>query len=218
MSLVNYFFRKETFDIDYPLFNQTEGESTQQLTIPEYRTYNEFFDWTKQLPNVESPAWSGLPLNVEKINRIKQAEGLIINTKLIQGTEDEELGGDTQENQGGNAAWLVSVQKKIDSFCDILPQKLNTLNRGTGGALVKNPLFRFLERECGVLSALLQTVWKDFNMILEVCRGEKKSTNYVKLLAQNIHAEVIPNHWKKYVVPLSMTASEWLFDFKKRVE
>lgn len=128
------------------------------------------------------------------------------------------MGGGAEEGQGGSAAWLVAVEKKIDTFSDLLPAKLSTLKRGAGGALVKNPLFRFLERECDVLSKLLVTVRKDFELILEVCKGEKKSTSYVKTLAQNIHAEVIPLHWKKYIVPLTMTASEWLFDFKRRVD
>jgi len=46
------------------------------------------------LPNIESPAWSGLPLNVEKLNRMKQAERLLKNMRLIQGTGDD-------ENKGG---------------------------------------------------------------------------------------------------------------------
>jgi dynein heavy chain 1, cytosolic len=51
------------------------------------------------------------------------------------------------------------------------------------GTLVKNPLFRFLERECSVLSQLLETVRNDFAVILEVCDGERKSTNHTKRLA-----------------------------------
>jgi|TARA_B110000285_G_scaffold217808_1_gene266596 dynein heavy chain 1 len=64
-SLVNYFFRKETFDKEYPLFKSMEAEP---LTIPDYKTYKDFKQWTQDLPATESPAWSGLPLNVEKLN------------------------------------------------------------------------------------------------------------------------------------------------------
>lgn len=79
--------------------------------------------------------------------------------------------------------------------------------------MVKNPLFRFLEREVSVLSSLLQTVRKDFTLILEVCSGERKSTNQLKTLAKNIHADIVPTHWKKYIVPDAIIASEWLNDF-----
>lgn len=83
LSLTTYFFKKEAFNLDYPLFAEVEGEETQPLTCPEYRGYKEYFEWVKNLPNVESPAWSGLPLNVEKLTSIKQAELLIIDSKLM---------------------------------------------------------------------------------------------------------------------------------------
>lgn len=80
-------------------------------------------------------------------------------------------------------------------------------------------MFRFLERECSVLSALLGTVRKDFGLVLEVCRGERKSSNAIKAISTAIHADVIPPSWKKvYVVPDTFTAAEWLNDFKKRVD
>jgi dynein heavy chain 1 len=98
----------------------------------------------------------------------------------------------------------------------LLPIELKTLQRL--GALVANPLFRFLERECSVLSQLLETVRNDFAVILEVCDGERKATNHTKTLAQSLHADVVPLHWKKYIVPDTLTAAEWLTDFKQRVD
>lgn len=83
---------------------------------------------------------------------------------------------------------------------------------------MKDPLFRFLERECQVLSVLLQTVRKDFKLVHELCTAERKSTNYIKEVAENLHADVVPKHWRKYVVAASTTASAWLHDFKNRVE
>jgi len=83
---------------------------------------------------------------------------------------------------------------------------------------VQNPIFRFLERECRVLSALLQTVRQDLSLVLEVCAGERKSTNHLKAVAQCLHADAVPPHWKKYIVPDSMTAAEWLSDFARRVD
>lgn len=165
------------------------------------------------MPNIESPAWSGLPLNVEKLNRIRQATALLNNVKLIQGTGDDDLQGAGQsgENENGKAQWLVVLQKRVARYYDQLPVELKTLQRV--GSLVKNPLFRFLERECSVLSSLLQTVRKDFQLVLEVCTGERKSTNQLKALATSIHADVVPTHWKKYIVPDIMTATEWLNDF-----
>lgn len=217
-SLVDYYFRKETFDADYPLFTADDDSSAPPLVIPDYKCYKDFLGWTKQLPNIESPAWSGLPLTVEKLNRVRQAESLIASTRLLQGTDDDELQGSGQPGDGaaGRTHWLVSLQKKVTAFDDVLPAALPTLQRA--GAMVKNPLFRFLERECRVLSGLLGTVRTDFQLVLEVCRGERKSTNHIKALAQSLHADAVPPHWRKYVVPDAMPAAEWLSDFARRVD
>lgn len=69
-SLVDYFFRKETFDQDYPLFESTEGGS-EPLRMPDVKVFKDFQAWVRDLPGTESPAWAGLPLNVEKLNRMK---------------------------------------------------------------------------------------------------------------------------------------------------
>lgn len=57
--------------------------------IPEAKTHEEFYKWIKEIDLAETPAWSGLPNNVEKIVREKRAEELWSNSKLIQGTSDE---------------------------------------------------------------------------------------------------------------------------------
>lgn len=83
---------------------------------------------------------------------------------------------------------------------------------------MKDPLFRFLDRECQALSVLLRTVRKDLVLVHEVCTAERKSTNYIKQVAESLHADVVPKHWKKYIVPEPTIASVWLPDFKGRVE
>jgi len=60
------------------------------LAIPEAKSHAEFEKWIKAIDLTESPAWSGLPNNVEKIVREARAEELWNNSKLIQGTNDEE--------------------------------------------------------------------------------------------------------------------------------
>jgi dynein heavy chain 1 len=97
-----------------------------------------------------------------------------------------------------------------------MPQDLPELKRSSNS--LKNPLFRFLDRENSVLCKLLQTVKKDFLLCYEVCTAERKSTNYIKSILENLHADVVPPHWKKYIVPPTTTASNWLLDFKSRVE
>lgn len=65
ISLVNKFFTPESFDSKYPLYT-TDG-TEEVLTMPEAIKYSQYLGWIEKLPDSESPAWSGLPVNVEKI-------------------------------------------------------------------------------------------------------------------------------------------------------
>jgi dynein heavy chain 1 len=98
---------------------------------------------------------------------------------------------------------------------NLCPGQLDRLKRTE--KLIKNPLFRFLDREVTVASNLLDTVRRDLSMLIEMCQGERKSTQQLKSLAEELHADVIPNKWRKYVVP-NISATIWLNDFVKRVE
>lgn len=78
-------------------------------------------------------------------------------------------------------------------------------------------MFRFLEREVTVGSNLLELVKKDLKLLLEMCKGERKSTNVLKSLAEDLHADVIPKRWRKYNIA-NISATEWVDDFTKRIE
>lgn len=66
-------------------------------------------------------------------------------------------------------------------------------------------------------SNLLDTVRKDLLMLIEMCQGERKSTQFLKQLAEELHADLIPNKWRKYVMP-NISATIWIKDFVTRVE
>lgn len=53
--------------------------------------------WIRAISLAETPAWSGLPNNVEKIVKERQGINLLANTRLIQGTGDD-LGGDDADD------------------------------------------------------------------------------------------------------------------------
>lgn len=61
--------------------------------------------------------------------------------------------GESGEGVDAGAKWMITLKEKVVKYYDVLPLQLDTLKRV--GSMVKNPLFRFLERECSVLSALL---------------------------------------------------------------
>jgi dynein heavy chain 1 len=82
---------------------------------------------------------------------------------------------------------------------------------------IKNPLFRFLEREVTVAASLLKAVRADLIQLQEMCEGTRKSTNVLRLIAESIHAEIIPKKWNIYKVA-DITATAWINDFVKRVK
>ena len=64
------------------------------------------------MPAVESPSWSGLPLNVEKLVRERQTISLIQNMKLLQGTGEDVLTAAEEaknDQKDSKAAWLVKL-------------------------------------------------------------------------------------------------------------
>jgi len=73
-----------------------------------------------------------------------------------------------------------------------------------------------LEREVVVASSLLDVVKKDLVMLIEMCSGKRKSTNILKMLAENLFADLIPTSWRKYTVA-NISATMWVSDFVKRV-
>ena len=213
-SLVERFFRAESFNINFGLFDVPKGCEIPVLTIPEGRDFKTFMDWINNLPAIESPLWSGLPGNVEKILREQQTLKLISNFKSIQGT-DEDIGDQQSEKKGSGAGWLTALGSKVKKLREALPSQIEALQRT--GTSITHPFFRFLEREITVASSLLDEVKEDLRQLYELCTGERRSTNVLRTLAQALHSDTIPTKWRKYAVG-NISATDWLIDFKNRLD
>lgn len=84
LSLVQHYFNEKTFNLNYPLFKAAVGSNNQMLYIPECRNNQSYIDWINQLPTVESPEWSGLPNNAEKLLRENQSRKFLEEINKIQ--------------------------------------------------------------------------------------------------------------------------------------
>ena len=77
-SLVNQFFRAESYNRGFRLFEPPVGTNEDEaLSVPDANSHSEFLQWIKGIQIAESPAWSGLPNNVEKIVRERQGNKLL---------------------------------------------------------------------------------------------------------------------------------------------
>ena len=97
---MDQFFRAESYTLGFKLFEPPVGTSEDEfLAVPEARSHAEYVRWIKELSLAESPAWSGLPNNVEKIVRERAGTSLLVKLRLLQGTGDD-LGGEEGEDEG----------------------------------------------------------------------------------------------------------------------
>ena len=95
---MDQFFRATSYNEGFRLFEAPVG-TDETLTVPEARSHAEYLRWIKGLQLAESPAWSGLPNNVEKIVRERAGQNLLVKLRLLQGTGDD-LGGEEGEDDG----------------------------------------------------------------------------------------------------------------------
>lgn len=83
---------------------------------------------------------------------------------------------------------------------------------------IKDPLFRFFEREVNSGAQLLHDVRQDLNDVMMVCTGEKKPTNHHRAMMADLVKGIIPQTWRRYNVPQGITVIQWITDFSSRVK
>ena len=186
-------------------------EADEMLTIPEEKTNEGFLKWINALPQVESPEWSGLPNNAEKLLREIASKDFIQDINRIQSAEDEEL----SEDKGASTkiGWMVTVEEKASKLLSALPKKVEQPERNEQAQ--KNPIYRFLKRETGMARKILKLVRNDLTNTIEMCRGNFKPTNEIRNVAKSLLMDELPKVWKMWVTDYMVTP--WIMDLIKRI-
>ncbi|CAD8134930.1 unnamed protein product [Paramecium octaurelia] len=221
-SLVEQFFTEQSFNHNHPLFFTLEGK--EAITVPEGRTYLDFMQWIEQLPKTESPEWSGLPSNVERVQRDQLTQKLITKVQNLQQEGEEEITQievQTEKTQkkdnkkSDQVQWLQDLLEKVEKFKAILPTKISPLERTADS--INDPLFRFLDREITVASKLLKSVRQNIEELIQLAQGKILATNVLRQLAKDVFNNIIPAQWNKYNV-ITMPLNDWVGDFKRRID
>ena len=213
-SLVNLYFNEKAYSFNYPLFKTSSENQDNVLKIPDKTTNAGFIEWINSIPNVESPEWSGLPNNAEKLVRETASNRFITEMNKIQGIEDEGVGSAEGQGKSTQASWLISVQEKSTKLLKALPLQVKPL---IGNKQSNNdPIYRFLLREVAVASKLLNKVRDDLNQLILMSKGESKSTNELRDIAKNIFNDSVPKVWQIYST-LELNVTEWILDLKNRI-
>lgn len=179
VSLVEMFFTPESFDSSYPLF-RTEDPGETILKMPDGIKFSQFLNWVEKMPDLESPTWSGLPPNVEKLLKSSQTARAVSELHKLQDVNEEEvtLEKKKEEKKNSQLKWLSEVNEKVTKYSQILPKELRRLERTE--ELMNNPLFRFLEREVTVASKLLNNIQRYSGDIKDMTSGKTLATNVLR--------------------------------------
>ncbi|KAJ7386556.1 Cytoplasmic dynein 1 heavy chain 1 [Desmophyllum pertusum] len=222
-SFVNRLFTVSSFESDFPLVLDVDGEKGKKIVMPEGIRREQFLQWIEALPDAQSPSWLGLPNNAEKVLLTTQGQDMV--TKLLKMqmlSDDDELAyspdsaRQKRRESDPRPAWMRTLHTTASNWLNLIPKDLTPLKRTLDN--IKDPLFRYFEREVNTGYQLLTTIREDLNHMVLVCESQKKPTNYLRQLMSDLVKGILPSNWRRYTVPTGLTVLQWVADFSDRVK
>ncbi|XP_077971534.1 cytoplasmic dynein 1 heavy chain 1-like isoform X1 [Styela clava] len=224
------------------------GLSGRGIVMMEQATrQQQFVEWTERLPEKQTPSWLGLPNNAEKLLLTARGTDIVrklLRTQLLDEEDDltyekkameeelkEILVTFTESSDGksrrrrtsstlsegdGRPQWMRSLLKTARNWKSVIPTQLRGLLRTAEN--IKDPLFRFFEREVNLGVKLLKDVQSDLAEVISVCDARKKQTNYHRTLIAQLTKGILPESWNKYKIPAGWTVMQWITDFSERIQ
>ncbi|XP_050295050.1 dynein heavy chain, cytoplasmic isoform X2 [Anthonomus grandis grandis] len=226
-SFLNKLFTSKSFEGDFALVANIDNgpNGNRHITMPDGTRRDHFLKWIESLADRQTPAWLGLPNNAEKVLLTTRGTDLISKLlKMQQLEDDDELAYKVDESSptdpnaqiDGRPSWMKTLHNSALTWLQLLPKSLQTLRRTVEN--IKDPLYRYFEREVNSASRLLIDVIHDLNDVLLICQGEKKQTNYHRTMLAELVRGIIPANWHRYTVPKGCTVIQWITDFSQRVK
>merc|ERR1712020_59240 len=108
-------------------------------------------------------------------------------------------------------SWMRSLHESVSNWLSSLPKSLNPLKRTAEN--IKDPLYRFYEREVNLGCKILKRVRSDLKDVILICKSEKKQTNDHRLIISDLTRGIIPKNWTLYKIPPNTTVIQWINDF-----
>ncbi|XP_075048645.1 cytoplasmic dynein 1 heavy chain 1 isoform X2 [Mixophyes fleayi] len=221
-TFLDRLFTTSSFDGDFKLACKVDGH--KDIQMPDGIRRDEFLQWVELLPDTQTPSWLGLPNNAECVLLTTQGIDMISKMLKMQMLEDEDdlAYAETEKKQrtdstsDGRPAWMRTLHTTACNWLHVIPQTLNHLKRTVDN--IKDPLFRFFEREVKMGAKLLQDVRQDLTDVVQVCEGKKKQTNYLRTLINELVKGILPRSWSRFTVPAGMTVIQWVADFSDRIK
>ncbi|CAH0551344.1 unnamed protein product [Brassicogethes aeneus] len=224
-SFLKKLFTPKSFEGDFALVANIDNGpgGNRHITMPDGTRRDHFLKWIESLADRQTPAWLGLPNNAEKVLLTTRGTDLVSKLlKMQQLEDDDELAYSVDESSpdpaqvDGRPSWMKTLHNSALTWLQLIPKNLQTLKRTVEN--IKDPLYRYFEREVNTASKLLLDVIHDLNDVLLICQGEKKQTNYHRTMLGELVRGIIPVNWHKYTVPKGCTVIQWITDFSQRVK
>jgi len=226
-SFLKKLFTARSFEADFALVANVDGASggLRHITMPDGTRRDHFLKWIENLTDRQTPSWLGLPNNAEKVllttrgtdlvSKLLKMQQLEDDDELAYSVEDQEQSG-VVRGEDGRPSWMKTLHNSATAWLELLPKNLQVLKRTVEN--IKDPLYRYFEREVTSGSRLLQTVILDLQDVVLICQGEKKQTNHHRSMLSELVRGIIPKGWKRYTVPAGCTVIQWITDFSNRVQ
>ncbi|XP_065175263.1 cytoplasmic dynein 1 heavy chain 1-like [Sycon ciliatum] len=226
-AFVNRIFNVASFESEFALVAATDGVSGSGIAMPDCIRREQFLHWVEELPPNQVPAWLGLPNNAEKVLLNTLGGQMLGNLLKMQGIDDGDdlaysVSPSVSEEKAGSGgadwqpAWMKTLRQTSAEWLAMVPEKLTAMKRTAEH--IKNPLFRFFEREVNMGIKFLSVVRRDLTDLVQVCENKKKQTNYMRTLISDLTKGLIPNSWRRYTVPRELTVMQWMVDFSQRIQ
>lgn len=221
-SFLDRLFTTASFDSEFKLACKVDGH--KDILMPDGIRREEFIQWVELLPDTQTPSWLGLPNNAEKVLLTTQGTDMLSKMLKMQMLEDEDdlAYAETEKKQrtgstsDGRPIWMRSLHTTASNWLQLIPKSLNHLKRTVDN--IKDPLFRFFEREVKSGAKLLQDIRQDLVDVVQVCEGKKKQTNYLRTLISEMVKGILPHSWIRYTIPANMTVIQWVANFSERIK
>jgi dynein heavy chain 1 len=210
VSFIGRLFVEHSFDGDYHLIKNADIE----LKMPEGIRRDQFLAWVEALSSRQTPSWLGLPNNADTLLLTQRGQRATVMLLRLQDIEEEEE--DVGEEEVKQSDWMRSLGSSVAAWMKLLPSSLPSLKRSAEN--IKDPMYRFIEREAKMASSILRNVRLDLAELQAICGGTKKQTNHHRVIGMELMRGVIPRTWIHYKIPSTLTVATWLADFGQRLK
>eukprot|EP00002_Diphylleia_rotans_P002763 TRINITY_DN1178_c0_g2_i14.p1 TRINITY_DN1178_c0_g2~~TRINITY_DN1178_c0_g2_i14.p1 ORF type:complete len:4518 (+),score=1049.96 TRINITY_DN1178_c0_g2_i14:77-13630(+) len=219
-ALVAHLFAPDAYSPTFALVR----DARPSLRVPAGVSYDEFKHWVDDMPAFESPVFYGLDPTANTVMRTAHGDTLVRKILRIQTINDDDddapIAAAQQDGRNVDAhipAWMAPIKSIALEWLSILPQEIADVTPASAAAAM-DPMFRVFYRENNIARKLLSEVRNDLVAVAAVADGKERLTNRTRDLMNHLAKATVPTKWRVYAVDASLSATQWIHDFVRRVE